>query len=180
MVEHSSNEEDDDFVPRRPLSGDALLSASSELAVADLLGFIAGDRRGRHHRAVHAADVIRRIGPYRWVGIYDISLEDASVFAWSGVGPPAFVRFPIGPGLTGEAVRTRKTVVANDVSKDSRYLTAFVGTRAEIIVPVLDAAGSRVVGTIDVESDRLNAFGVEDQEILEQCALALAPLWSDT
>jgi len=72
----------------------------------------------------------------------------------AGLGPPAFMAFPVTAGLTGEAIRSRNTVVANDVSKDSRYLTSFASTRAEIIVPVLDATGSSVVGTIDVESDR--------------------------
>ena len=65
----------------------------------------------------------------------------------------------------------------NDVSKHPSYLTAFAGTRSEIIVPILDPTQSRVIGTIDVESDRLNAFGPGDQTVLEQCGLALASLW---
>ena len=169
---------DEDFVPRRPVTGDALLSTSGTIAVSDILSYIAEERRHRQERADQAADVIRRIGPYRWVGIYDITDEDAVVIAWSGLGPPAFIRFPVTAGLTGEAVRTRSTVVANDVATNSLYLTAFVGTRSEIIVPVLDPSGSRVVGTIDVESDKVNAFGAPDQKVLEDCALALAPLWA--
>jgi len=177
MTEIPLNPDNDDFVPRRPQSGEGLLSTSGTIAVADILKFIAGERRHRQEKADQAADVIRRIGPYRWVGIYDIEEEDATVIAWSGVGPPAFIRFPNTAGLTGEAVRTKNTVVANDVSADPRYLTSFAGTRAEIIVPVLNPEG-RVVGTIDVESDKLNAFGAPDQQVLEQCALALWPLWA--
>jgi GAF domain-containing protein len=173
------NTDTEDFVPRRPTKGDALLSTSGTVAVSDILGFISRERRHRQEKADQAADVIRRIGPYRWVGIYDITEEDATVIAWSGSGPPAFIRFPVGAGLTGEAVRTRKSVVANDVSKDPRYLTSFAGTKAEIIVPVLDATGSKVIGTIDVESDKLDAFGRPDQEVLEKCALALTPLWTE-
>jgi putative methionine-R-sulfoxide reductase with GAF domain len=178
MPEISVDSQSDNFVPRRPASGDELLSESGQLAVADVLGVIAGERFDRQRRAEQAADIIRRIGPYRWVGIYDITEEDASVFAWSGLGPPAFVRFPIVAGLTGVAVRTKQTVVSNDVLSDSRYLTAFVGTRSEMIVPVFDAARSRVVGTIDVESDRIDAFGPPDRKVLEQCAAALEPLWA--
>ena len=178
MPEIPINSDTEDFVPRRPVSGDALLSTSGTVAVSDILGFIARERRHRQEKADQAADVIRRIGPYRWVGIYDVDEEDAIVIAWSGLGPPAFTRFPNTAGLTGAAIRTRKTVVANDVSADSRYLTSFTGTKAEIIVPVLDASRSRVVGTIDVESDKLNAFGAPDQEVLEKCALSLAPLWA--
>jgi putative methionine-R-sulfoxide reductase with GAF domain len=63
------------------------------------------------------------------------------------------------------------------VSKSETYLTAFAGTRSEIIVPILDPTQSTVVGTIDVESDRLNSFRPEDQKVLEQCGLALGSLW---
>lgn len=178
MADNPVNTEDDEFVPRRPAVGDDLLSSSGQIAVVDLLAAITGAWGDRLRRATSAAEIIRRIGPYRWVGIYDIGPEDASVFAWSGKGPPAFTRFPVTAGLTGEAIRTGRTVVANDVSKDSRYLTSFVGTRAEIIVPVLKGSPPTVVGTIDVESDQLDAFGVPDQKVLEQCAIAVAPLWS--
>jgi GAF domain-containing protein len=168
---------DEEFVPRRPKAGDQLLSTSGTIAVSDLLFEIVSERRDRLYRAEAAAEIIRRIGPYRWVGIYDVGPEDACVFAWTGKEPPAFVRFPIGPGLTGEAVRTRRTVVVNDVLNDPRYLTAFAGTRSEIIVPVFHPSGDRVVGTIDVESEKLNAFAARDQLVLEQCAVALGPLW---
>ena len=67
--------------------------------------------------------------------------------------------------------------MVGDVSKDPRYLTAFGSTRSEIIVPVLDPTGRKVVGTIDVESDRVDAFSEEDRAALERCAVALAELF---
>ena len=173
----SSGYPEDEFVPKRPTGEEKLLSTSGTIAVVDLLRIIAAERRDRQYLATRAAEIICRIGPYRWVGIYDIGPEDAHVFAWSGLGPPAFVTFPKTAGLTGEAVKTLKTVVVNDVSKSETYLTAFAGTQSEIIVPILDPTQSTVVGTIDVESDRLNSFRPADQKVLEQCALALGSLW---
>ena len=64
-----------------------------------------------------------------------------------------------------------------DVREDPRYLTAFGSTRSEIIVPVLDRAGRKVVGTIDVESEEVDAFSEEDRAALERCAVALAELF---
>jgi L-methionine (R)-S-oxide reductase len=78
-------------------------------------------------------------------------------------------------GLSGAAVATRKPVVVQDVTADPRYLTAFGSTCAEAIFPV--AIDGRVVGTIDVESDRTNAFGTQDVEFLKTCTLILSPLW---
>jgi L-methionine (R)-S-oxide reductase len=82
-------------------------------------------------------------------------------------------------GLTGSAIQGKSTVVVGDVRSDPRYLTAFGSTLSEIIIPILDPRDSRVVGTIDVESERANAFSAADQETLEQCANAALALWVD-
>jgi putative methionine-R-sulfoxide reductase with GAF domain len=58
-------------------------------------------------------------------------------------------------------------------------LTALGTTLSEIIIPVLHAAGDRVLGTIDVESNRLHAFNAEAQGELEKCALVIRRLWSN-
>lgn len=45
-----------------------------------------------------------------------------------------------------------------------------------MIQPIVDQAGV-VVGTIDVESDRVNAFSNRDEEVLGVCATNLFWLW---
>jgi L-methionine (R)-S-oxide reductase len=130
-------------------------------------------------RAVKAAritEAIRDEGGYRWVGIYDVDIHRALVsnLAWSGPGAPAFLTFPITKGLTSRAISEKKTINVGDVANAPDYLTALDSTRAEIIVPILDDACSRVVGTIDVESEHLNAFDSRAQALLEECARLLA------
>lgn len=112
---------------------------------------------------------------HRWVGVYAVEDEHVVNLAWSGPGPPAHPRFPIGAGLTGAAIEERQTVVSNDVANDPRYLTALETTGSEMIVPVL--AGDRVVGTLDVESDRTGAFAADDRAKLERVARELLPLY---
>ena len=90
---------------------------------------------------------------------------------------PAFPQFPISKGLTGSAIRDKKTVVVGNVRNDPRYLTTFGNTLSEIIIPVRDKKTGAVVGTIDVESEEVNAFSGEDQRMLEDCASAARPLW---
>jgi putative methionine-R-sulfoxide reductase with GAF domain len=75
------------------------------------------------------------------------------------------------------AVASGEPVIVPNVAEDSRYLTTLGNTRAEMIVPVR-VAGGGVVGTIDVESERLNAFGPADRELLAACAGVIAPLWA--
>ena len=126
------------------------------------------------------AERIREAGAYRWVGIYDVDIGAGMVsnIAWSGPNAPAYPDFPVTKGLTSRAIAMRKTVNVGDVASDSSYLTALDSTRAEIIVPVLDEAGGRVIGTIDVESERLNAFDSGAEALLEECADVLTDFWT--
>jgi L-methionine (R)-S-oxide reductase len=129
----------------------------------------------RPARARSVADAVREATGRRWVGVYAVEGDEVVNLAWSGPGPPAHPHFPVGAGLSGAAIETRATVVSNDVANDPRYLTALATTGSEIIVPVL--ADDRVVGTLDVESDRAGAFGDEDRAELERIAAELAPLY---
>ena len=130
----------------------------------------------RAERAQHVAEGIRKLGEYRWVGIYDVGAEEVSLFGYSGPGAPEFSKFPASKGLTAAAVAGKKAVIVGDVRNDPRYLTAFGTTLSEIIVPVLSPTGI-VIGTVDVESDRVNAFTDRDAEMIGQCIAAALPLW---
>jgi GAF domain-containing protein len=135
-----------------------------------------GDRIGKAERI---ADVIRRAGDYRWVGLYEVGGGEIGVVGWSGPGEPAYPRFPASQGLCGAAVSSRSTVVVGDVRSDPRYLTTFGSTQSEIVVPIMDGAGHEVLGVIDVESERPHAFGEADRAFLERCAALILPLWKE-
>jgi GAF domain-containing protein len=135
-----------------------------------------------HHRQAaleEVAALIRSSANYRWVGLYDIDPAAGLVrnVTWSGPGAPEHPTFPLTKGLTSAAVAEKQSVNVGDVSADPRYLTAFGTTRSEIIVPVFDAEGKSVVGTIDVESEEPNAFNKAIQDLLEACSAAIRPLW---
>lgn len=138
---------------------------------------IAAGADDRTRKAKRLAEMIQKLGDYRWVGVYDVGSELVSIIAWSGPGAPEHPSFPVSKGLTGAAVEQKKTVIVGDVRSDPRYLTAFGNTRSEIIVPVLDPSGERVIGTVDVESEIANAFSPSDQQMIDQCAQAALPLW---
>jgi L-methionine (R)-S-oxide reductase len=126
------------------------------------------------------ADLIRPHGAFRWVGLYDVDYAAGMVrnIVWSGPGAPEYPTFPISKGLTGSAIAERRLINVADVTRDPRYLRAFESTRSEIIVPIFDRQGRQVVGTLDVESQIVNAFGAKTQELLQECARMIQPLWS--
>jgi glc operon protein GlcG len=131
----------------------------------------------RAEKARAVAELVRAERNFHWVGLYDVSETSIAAVAWTGASPPAFPTFPVTKGLNGAAVAQKRAIIVQDVSKDARYLTTFGQTQAEAIFPVLSTEG-KVVGTIDVESERVNAFGAEDVAFLTACASLLAPLWS--
>src|SRR5258706_2886837 len=131
----------------------------------------------REQKARSLAALVQRERDFHWVGLYEVSAARISAIAWTGENPPAHPIFPITKGINGAAVAGKRPVVVQDVSKDARYLTTFGQTKAEAIFPVF-SDDRRVVGTIDVESDRVDAFDSEDVAFLNQCALLFAPLWN--
>jgi L-methionine (R)-S-oxide reductase len=154
------------------MSPDSLLSEITNLLQQDL------DRRSK---AKAVAEAIRAQGGYRWTGLYDVDLQRGIVsnVAWSGADAPAYPTFSVTKGLTSRAIAEKKTVNVGDVTRDSDYLTALSTTRSEIIVPVLDATDSYVIGTLDIESELPEAFDAVAQGRLEECALVLKRFWND-
>jgi putative methionine-R-sulfoxide reductase with GAF domain len=150
----------------------------SEQLLAELERIVS-DHLDRLPSLAKVADVVRKSGGYRWAGVYDVDRTAGVVknIAWSGPGAPEYPTFPITNGLTGAAIAQRRTVNVGNVARDPRYLTAFGTTQSEIIVPIFDRARRNVIGTIDVESERLDAFGPDEQTLFERCAEVVRPLW---
>jgi GAF domain-containing protein len=109
-----------------------------------------------------------RFEPYSWVGIYLVEGDDLVLGPWKGPQATEHVRIPIGQGICGSAAASGKTEIVDDVNADERYLACFPSTRSEIVVPIVYEG--RVVGEIDIDSDRPAAFGDADREFLERVA----------
>jgi L-methionine (R)-S-oxide reductase len=114
-----------------------------------------------------------RFDDYSWVGIYLVEGADLVLGPWKGPEATEHVRIPVGQGICGAAAATGLTEVVDDVNADLRYLACFPSTRSEIVVPI--AFKGRVVGEIDIDSDRPAAFGDDDRAFLERVALLISP-----
>ena len=111
---------------------------------------------------------------FTWTGIY--LLEGETLVLHNQVGAPTpHERIPVGKGICGLAVRERRSVIVPDVGKDPRFLACSVSTRSEIVVPIFK--GTEIVGEIDVDSDRPDAFDASDRDLLEQTAGLLGKLF---
>ena len=114
-------------------------------------------------------DVLQdRVDHYSWVGVYLVDGDDLVLGPWQGPQATEHVRIPVGQGVCGAAAARGETEVVDDVNADPRYLACFASTRSEIVVPI--AHEGRVVGEIDIDSDRPAAFGEADRAFLERVA----------
>jgi two-component system, NarL family, sensor kinase len=79
-----------------------------------------------------------------------------------------------GPGMVSLAATTRRPVVSNDVDTDPRYLAIddIESTRSELSIPLLRE--DTLLGVIDVQSPRKDAFTQQDTDLLETIADQLA------
>jgi PAS domain S-box-containing protein len=82
-------------------------------------------------------------------------------------------------GITVRAARTGKPVNVPDISKDDAYVSFRSQTHvcSEIAVPI--KIGPRVIGVLNVESVKLDAFDEKDQELLEILASHAAAAMSN-
>jgi GAF domain-containing protein/HAMP domain-containing protein len=76
--------------------------------------------------------------------------------------------------LVARAARTKQAVVVNDVQNEPGWLPnpLLPNTRAEMAVPLV--VGDQVLGVLDVQADRLNAFTEEDANIQMTLAAQVA------
>jgi GAF domain-containing protein len=122
----------------------------------------------------HAAEMVRAERDYRWIGIYKIERGEFVIAAGTGNEPPAYPRFPVSQGLCGAVAETSETLIVGDVTKDPRWLPAFWTTNSEIVVPIICESNGHVIGVIDVESEKRDAFTEDDRDFLEHVAVVIA------
>jgi serine phosphatase RsbU (regulator of sigma subunit)/putative methionine-R-sulfoxide reductase with GAF domain len=118
-------------------------------------------------RTVH---LIRDNFGYYHVGVYTADPERQTLmFQTSASAGGQYVAFDVewGQGLIGWVAAHAQAVMVNDVEHDDRYLCvkALDEAQSELAVPLL--LEEELVGVLDVQSDRIDAFGPDDLFILE-------------
>lgn len=81
-----------------------------------------------------------------------------------------------GPGLVPESLRTGQAIYAPDVRRDPRYIVSEPRTRSELVIPLRTTANG-LIGVLDLQSARPDAFSEADQRLLlsfaDQAAAAI-------
>ncbi len=78
------------------------------------------------------------------------------------------LRLKVGEGIVGWSAKTGQSMIVSDVRTDPRYIKARPETRAEMVAPL--KVGGEVIGVLNLESDRVNAYTPRELRLLETFA----------
>jgi signal transduction histidine kinase len=96
-----------------------------------------------------------------------------------GLGEAAATQLQMGQGITGWVAVHARPLRVSDVQTEPRYRMLRPSVRSELAVP-MEILG-QVVGVVNCDSDRLDAFSVADEELLTlvtaEAAKAVGRLW---
>lgn len=133
-----------------------------------------------------ATDLIKSQFGYYFVGIYlsDNNNENAILQAATGAVGKALLsrnyKVRLREGIIGFVVSRGESRMALDVEVDILHLKNpdLPDTKSEITIPL--KIGSRVIGALDIQSEKTNAFSQDDSDILQTMADQLAAMIEKT
>ncbi len=84
------------------------------------------------------------------------------------------VHIPIGSGITGWAAAHKRPLRVRDVTEDPRYIQISSNTRSELAVPLVYR--NELLGVVNVESELIDAYTENDEEMLGTLGGSLAAI----
>jgi phosphoserine phosphatase RsbU/P len=118
------------------------------------------------------AEIVQKVLPYDLFAILLYSEKRRDLRIRYGVGHReevvASLALALGEGITGAAAARGEPVLVGDVRSDPRYLNSVDAVRTELAVPM--TARGKLVGVIDLQSTRVNAYTEYDRALLRLIA----------
>ena len=100
-----------------------------------------------------------------WVGFYLVDNEDELVLG-PFQGPVACTRIKKGKGVCGTSWEKDETLIVPDVDAFPGHIACASASKSEIVIPLKQ--NGKVVGVLDVDSDKLDDFDPTDQAYLQR------------
>jgi sigma-B regulation protein RsbU (phosphoserine phosphatase) len=124
----------------------------------------------------NVAEIVQKVLPYDLFAILLYHEKRRDLRIRYGVGHREDVvrnlAIALGEGVTGTAASRREPVLVGDVRNDPRYLSTVDAVRTELAVPM--TARGKLVGVIDLQSTRVNAYSEYDRALLRLIAARVA------
>ena len=120
----------------------------------------------------NVAAALKQTFNFFWVGFYLVK-EDSLVLG-PFQGPIACTRIRFGKGVCGTAWKEAKTQIVPDVELFPGHIACSSESKSEIVIPLFK--GDKVIGVLDIDSEKLNSFDQFDAFYLEKLSNLLAAI----
>src|SRR3954469_4427171 len=118
------------------------------------------------------AEIVHKVLPYDLFAIFLYSDRRRDLRIRYAVGHRDEVvrnlSIALGEGITGAAADRREPILVGDVRNEPRYLNTVDAVRTELAVPL--TARGKLVGVIDLQSTRVNAYNEYDRALMRLIA----------
>ena len=94
-----------------------------------------------------------------WTGFY--LLDDGKLFVGPYQGPLACMELQKNMGICWAGINKKETICVPDVNKFPGHIACDSRSKSEIVVPLIDN-NEKLVGVLDVDSNKLNTFDNTD------------------
>lgn len=101
---------------------------------------------------------------FDWTGFYRVTAPEMLKIGPYQGGHGCLV-IPFSRGVCGAAARSGQAQIVPDVDAFPGHIACASSTRSELVLPVF-GAGGRLIGVLDIDSDRPDAFSTTDAERL--------------
>ena len=120
--------------------------------------------------------LIARFTDFTVFAVYLLDDKQATLHIAYAEGYPDEVvrtfRLKVGEGIVGTAVAEQRPILVNDVHDDARFRGVVPGVKGQLAVPLRNK--NRVIGALNLLSDRAGAFTQRDEDILAQFGVHVA------
>lgn len=146
----------------------ARLPADLAARYRDLRDEVASVLDGEPNRTARMATVASMLAhafPERffWTGFYVVDpAKGDELVVGPYQGTLGCLRIKFGRGVCGKAAAEKRVLIVDDVDAFPDHIACDSRSRSEIVLPVLDAAGT-LIAVLDVDSTEPAAFGAEDE-----------------
>ncbi|MCD6445972.1 GAF domain-containing protein [Candidatus Bathyarchaeota archaeon] len=118
-------------------------------------------------------DIMEKTLGFGYASILMVKGKNLQVEAYRGhISPTLILPLDGERGITVKAAKTGKPIIISDIRKEKSYVIGKPGMLSELAVPI--KIGKEVLGVLNVETDRINAFNQDDLKLLEILASHVA------
>lgn len=144
------------------------VSAMTQICYKDLrnslLSLTSGETDEVALMATFACEVHHSDDRFDWTGFYRVVAPKLLKIGPYQGGHGCLV-IPFDRGVCGAAARTQEQQLVPDVDAFSDHIACASSTKSELVLPVKNREG-RLLGVLDIDSDRLDAFTQTDADEL--------------